>query len=165
MQYPTSAKVYLSKLYGVPIQTVSRIHDVVLNEQDVRKFSPHIHCRVISHHTWLCLPFLPIFFNMLSLSLSLTPCTHTHTLTRAHTHTHTHTRQILGLQHLKSRMDEFCSEMNIPPVDPMKWITSSSAHVWSMFIHVYEHVHVHTMEVTAFVMFATFIYGKSIVYF
>ena len=89
MQYPTSAKVYLSKLYGVPIQTVSRIHDVVLNEQDVRKTINFMHPQ-----TWQV---------MYIISLSLSP-----------------TWQILGLKHLKSRMDEFCSEMNIPPVDPMK---------------------------------------------
>lgn len=91
MQYPTSAKVYLSKFYGVPIQTVSRIHDVVLNEQDVRK----IIINFMHPPTWQVMYYY--------FSLSLSP-----------------TWQILGLKHLKSRMDEFCSEMSIPPVDPMK---------------------------------------------
>ena len=34
-QYPTSSKFYLNKFYGAPIQPVSRITDVVLNDKDV----------------------------------------------------------------------------------------------------------------------------------
>ena len=35
MQYPISAKYYLNKYYNVPFQPVSRMVDVVINDQDV----------------------------------------------------------------------------------------------------------------------------------
>lgn len=43
-QYPTSAKVYLSKFYNAPLAPVSRIFDVTLNEQDV---CPFINIKII----------------------------------------------------------------------------------------------------------------------
>ena len=35
LQYPTSAKFYLAKFYGVPFKPISRIQDVVITDQDV----------------------------------------------------------------------------------------------------------------------------------
>ena len=34
-KYPTSSKHYLAAFYNVPIQPVSRIHSVTINDQDV----------------------------------------------------------------------------------------------------------------------------------